>query len=319
MAKGLLDLLLGSIFDENWVGRRGEKLTEKELKLVQLLGRKGKTLRNVYLPKDDGETSEVDLIFITQKGIFVFESKNYSGWIFGDEKGRNWTAMLPNKQKNQFYNPIMQNRTHMKWMRNFVGENIPLFSIIVFSERCELKKITLYSDDVKVIKRDRTYATVRTIWEANPDVLSAEQVEELYLKLKELTKVDKSVKEEHIKNIEKKFKSSGKEIDNEKMTEEKPAELFSAEQELSEIGLEKLDLVQHEPMEIGSVVQKEDPIVDQQPEAETPENNTNEEQNLICPKCGNKLVLRTAKKGANAGNQFWGCSGFPKCRFVKNV
>jgi hypothetical protein len=33
----------------------------------------------------------------------------------------------------------------------------------------------------------------------------------------------------------------------------------------------------------------------------------------ICPKCGKPLVLRTAKKGENAGNQFWGCSGFPKC------
>ena len=33
-----------------------------------------------------------------------------------------------------------------------------------------------------------------------------------------------------------------------------------------------------------------------------------------CPKCGAPMVLRTAKKGANAGNEFWGCSQFPKCR-----
>jgi len=39
------------------------------------LGRKGKVLRSVYLPKDNGENSEVDVVFITQKGIFVFESK----------------------------------------------------------------------------------------------------------------------------------------------------------------------------------------------------------------------------------------------------
>lgn len=36
----------------------------------------------------------------------------------------------------------------------------------------------------------------------------------------------------------------------------------------------------------------------------------------MCPKCGSKMVLRTASKGANAGNQFWGCSSFPKCRGV---
>ncbi|ROH86413.1 restriction endonuclease [Stagnimonas aquatica] len=33
-----------------------------------------------------------------------------------------------------------------------------------------------------------------------------------------------------------------------------------------------------------------------------------------CPKCGSSMVLRTARQGANAGQQFWGCSTFPKCR-----
>lgn len=83
---GLVDSILDNIFDDKWVGSYGEKLTERELKLVKLFGRKGKTLRNVYVPKDDGSTSEIDLLYITQKGIFVFESKNYSGWIFCDEK-----------------------------------------------------------------------------------------------------------------------------------------------------------------------------------------------------------------------------------------
>ena len=57
MAKSLLDKILDNIFDSEWMGKRGEKLTERELKLVQLFGRKGKVLRNVYLPKENGETS----------------------------------------------------------------------------------------------------------------------------------------------------------------------------------------------------------------------------------------------------------------------
>ncbi len=35
-----------------------------------------------------------------------------------------------------------------------------------------------------------------------------------------------------------------------------------------------------------------------------------------CPKCGSKMILRTAKSGPNAGGQFWGCSNFPRCRSV---
>lgn len=44
-----------------------------------------------------------------------------------------------------------------------------------------------------------------------------------------------------------------------------------------------------------------------------------EENNLICPKCGGELVLRTAKKGANAGTQFYGCSNYPNCKYTKNL
>ena len=37
----------------------------------------------------------------------------------------------------------------------------------------------------------------------------------------------------------------------------------------------------------------------------------------ICPLCGSEMVLRTAKKGPNVGEQFWGCTAFPKCRGTK--
>jgi len=39
----------------------------------------------------------------------------------------------------------------------------------------------------------------------------------------------------------------------------------------------------------------------------------------FCPKCGAEMILRTAKRGANAGNQFWGCSNYPKCRQIVSI
>ena len=38
------------------------------------------------------------------------------------------------------------------------------------------------------------------------------------------------------------------------------------------------------------------------------------EKSNLCPICGAEMVLRTARKGANAGNKFWGCSTYPGCR-----
>ena len=39
----------------------------------------------------------------------------------------------------------------------------------------------------------------------------------------------------------------------------------------------------------------------------------------ICPRCGKDLVLRQAKRGPNAGGQFWGCSGYPNCRHTEQA
>jgi hypothetical protein len=39
----------------------------------------------------------------------------------------------------------------------------------------------------------------------------------------------------------------------------------------------------------------------------------------ICPQCGKPLVLRTAQKGPYKGNQFYGCSGYPECRYTQTI
>lgn len=199
--KGLIDKIL----DEQWSGRHGEKLTAREIQFARVFGKRGKTLKNVYIPKENGETTEIDVIYITQKGIFVFESKNYSGRIYGDERSRYWMCVLPNGGKNRFYSPVLQNNGHIKWLRRFLGEDIPMFSVVVFSNRCSLKKVTVESLDIKVIKREQIYSAVREIWKGNPDMLSDSQVDELYEKLKPLADVDEAVKKAHVETIRKKY------------------------------------------------------------------------------------------------------------------
>lgn len=54
-------------------------------------------------------------------------------------------------------------------------------------------------------------------------------------------------------------------------------------------------------------------------EVQRPQSDENSTQQAtqtqpICPKCGQKMVRRVAKKGSNAGKEFWGCSGYPQCR-----
>ncbi len=96
-------------------GAYGEYLIYQKLRQFEKYG--ARFLFNCYLPKNDGETSEIDILMIYRSGIYVFESKNFSGWIFGNESSKMWTQSLKNgrsSRKERFYNPIMQNRTRIK-------------------------------------------------------------------------------------------------------------------------------------------------------------------------------------------------------------
>ena len=67
------------------IGAWGEREIVNKLKLINPFGKNGKILRNIYIPKEDGSTAEIDVVYITTKGLFVIESKNFSGYIFGNE------------------------------------------------------------------------------------------------------------------------------------------------------------------------------------------------------------------------------------------
>ncbi|MFR5875492.1 MAG: nuclease-related domain-containing protein [Eubacterium sp.] len=191
----------GTIYD---IGKNGEYQIFKQLKFLEKKG--CKFLFNVYLPKDNGETTEIDVMLIAPKGIIVFESKNYSGWIFGNEKYKNWTQILPQgkgkSRKEHFFNPVMQNNLHIKWLKNVIGEDYPIHSIIAFSERCTLKDITLYSKDIQVIKRNDIYSAVGKVF--NPienSIISDNEIQKLYDLLYPYSQVSEQVKQEHINNI----------------------------------------------------------------------------------------------------------------------
>ena len=258
-------------------GLYGEYLTYKYLRNMDGYH---KFLFNVYLPKVNGETTEIDVLFISQSGIFVFESKNYSGWIFGKENQRQWTMTLPSGNKSQkfhFLNPIMQNELHIKWLKASLSgyEGIAYHSIIAFSDRCTLKKIELTEHKAEVIKRSSVKRCVEKISKQNTAILTEPLIQEIYDKLYPLTQVSVEQKQKHIDDIKK----------------DKPVPM-----------VESVDA----PL----------PVIDE-PEmqiVETVEVQNRDDSKRYCTKCGKEMVLRTAKTGENAGKQFWGCSGFPKCR-----
>ena len=192
------------------LGREGESAVAAKLNWAGIFGREGQILKNAYIPAGNGKTVEIDLLYITVKGIFVLESKNFSGFIFGDEKQREWTSTLyagkdffgfKKVDKHHFYNPVWQNKTHINCLKRYMKTDIPMFSIIVFSDRCEFKDVCVLSEDTIICHRNELGHKIKQIWGSLPDVLTDSQVTEIYMKLLPLTNADETTKSQHVAQI----------------------------------------------------------------------------------------------------------------------
>lgn len=95
---------------------------------------------DLYLPRPDGKGStQVDHIVVSPFGIFVIETKNYQGWIYGGEKQRQWTQQIY-RRKQRFQNPLHQNLLHVRALMNFLQLPESTFhSVIFFIGNAEFK------------------------------------------------------------------------------------------------------------------------------------------------------------------------------------
>ena len=97
-------------------------------------------LNGITLPRANGGSTQIDHIIVSVYGIFVIETKNYKGWIYGSEKQKQWTQAFPNGSKFKFQNPLRQNYLHIKTLANLLGLELSYFhSMIAFIGECELK------------------------------------------------------------------------------------------------------------------------------------------------------------------------------------
>jgi hypothetical protein len=126
-------------------------------------------LNNITLPLASGSTTQIDHILISRFGIFVIETKHYSGWIFGETGSREWTQVVYS-QKNKFQNPLVQNNHHIKVVQDNLDflDSWQVQGMVVFTGKAEFKTIkpsgvyslqtmidNLRSRDVEVLSENR--------------------------------------------------------------------------------------------------------------------------------------------------------------------
>jgi hypothetical protein len=166
-------------------------------------------LNNITIPSTKGKTTQIDHIVVSEYGIFVIETKNYKGWILGDEKSDYWTQVIF-KRKERLYNPLRQNFGHIQALKALLGEfeEIPFMSVISFSIRADLK--------VKVTTSEVIYTKhlLRTINKYKEVFLARDEVRNIYNTFQAASIKDENVKKDHVKAIKSDMAENNNKIAN---------------------------------------------------------------------------------------------------------
>ncbi len=85
-----------------------------------------------YMVLEEGQSRQIDHICICSNGVFVIETKNFAGTIYGNENMRMWQQYIRGK-KYEFYSPVKQNLTHLYCIKKLLPKNVPLYQYVVFA------------------------------------------------------------------------------------------------------------------------------------------------------------------------------------------
>lgn len=245
-------------------------------------------LHDIYIETQDGRGAQIDFIVFAACGVFLIECKNLVGNIEIDSKG-NFIRTIEyggKKHREGIYSPITQNERHL--------------SVIV--ERRKEDKNFLSKMFVQA-GTDIYFKTLVVL--ANPKTI----VNDRYAKKEIKNQVIRA--DQLIKVIKEKNDATSK------LMKYSKADMKNAAQAILDKNIEERKDYFVKFEEMLKELKAQENLV------ETNQDNKSLEENmspkLICPKCGSELVLRTARNGANAGQKFYGCSGFPKCRYILNI
>ncbi|MGI9344847.1 MAG: NERD domain-containing protein, partial [Gammaproteobacteria bacterium] len=201
-------------------------------------------LTNITLPAENG-TTQIDHIIVSRYGIFVIETKNMRGWIYGTAQQKQWTQKIF-RHTSRFQNPLHQNYKHVKALETLLNLSPDMiFSIVVFAGNSTFKtpmpsNVTYVGSCIRYVKAQQQVLL------SDPEVADIVN----YIEARRFAKGLKTNRE-HVAHVR-------------------------------------------------QIIAEKD-------------------NSKSCSKCGSIMKIRKMKKGPNAGNKFWGCSAYPRCKNIESI
>lgn len=241
-------------FSPKQKGKRGEHNVQK---LLAQLPESDYTIFNDLIFKTSYGTTQIDHVVASKYGVFVIETKNYRGEIYGNDDQQEWKQIIKTNvtyhkkwwktythiKKSEFYNPVRQSIGHVVQIRKILSciPNVNAVSIVVFSDNADLSGVNSSHHVVNSCQ------LLQCICSYTLPCLSDQELARVCKQLYDMNVREVVSDREHERNVRQSHAYSESMI-----------------------------------------------------------------QNGFCPRCGKQLVYRHGKYG-----DFYGCSGYPSCRFTK--
>lgn len=282
-----LAVLSGWLRSRTFKGWWGERKVRKWLQ-QGLNSQEYHCVHNITLRLADGSTTQIDHVVISPYGMFVLETKNFQGWIFGSEKQTTWTQSIY-RHRSSFPNPLHQNWRHIKALEEVLEVPLQhLHTVVVFAGDSSFKTempahVTQGRDCVAYIQSRR-----RVCWNVQQVGQWIEALSQKRLQASRAT--DKAhveqLRQRHAEPavVRKVMPSNGGKL----------APRIAVVEPIIAPLLAPASL-QPQPQPIGL--------------PQTPHNP--------CPECGDDLVRRSLCDGVGAPRYFLRCARFPHCRFLQ--
>lgn len=190
--------ILMEVYSKKLIGMAGEFWVKRELKK---LSKEYLVINDVMVKTKDNNTHQIDHIVISKYGIFVIETKQYNGYIKGNDYDKRW-MIKSGKRKFYVNNPLYQNYGHVKSLEEIL--NLPeekFISLVCIPSRA---RVSVKSNNVV-----RIYELIDKIYSYQEVIINNE--EEIYESINKLNIIDKTKRKEHVRNT-KKIKSNKDEL-----------------------------------------------------------------------------------------------------------
>lgn len=189
----LLFIVLLTVFRSKRAERRGIRGERLVSSILSSLPTEYTLFNDVYI-EVKGHSVQIDHVVISQYGIFVIETKNYTGWIFGTDQSEYWIKNVYGN-KYQFRNPLKQNYSHLKSLQALLDISEAKFvPIVVFLNgatlKCNTMGYVIYPQQLK-----------HTILDYHAPLLTHAEIENIKSVLSAACIIDKNRKNIHTHRI----------------------------------------------------------------------------------------------------------------------